>query len=202
MRAFFKHTAIITAVKLLLIAGICLPQIAISQVNKPGSIEYLKFCNGYKELVLGADIKTIRVDKLNYLDGNSRPDEDACFKYEYRDSSILQLPDSSTLDLVAIRTFNDKIINIYLFFKRSRGYSLLNGFLNTFGTFTDRPDNYSDIYNWTSNFITLSLRYQMNTDLGIAIYTSKTLEREMAAVKTLIKKQQEAANLSALNPVR
>jgi hypothetical protein len=157
---------------------------ANAQVLKTGSIAYLTLNNGPgNTVVLGSDIKDLQAANLSYLDGDSRVDADSCLKYAYNDPNVLDLGDSLNLDLVGIRAYRDKIVNIYLFFKMTDAYKVLQKFIGMYGQFTDRPDNYSDIYNWNSGLLTLSLRYKYKADLGVAIFTSKTLQNQIAADK-------------------
>ncbi|SEO43609.1 hypothetical protein ACFGVS_15110 [Mucilaginibacter sp. AW1-7] len=157
---------------------------ANAQALKTGSISYLTLNNGPgNNVVLGSDIKDLQAANLSYLDGDSRADADSCLRYAYTDPNVLDLGDSLNLDMVGIRAYRDKIVNIYLFFKMTDAYKVLQKFISMYGQFTDRPDNYSDIYNWNSSLLTLSLRYQYKADLGVAIFTSKTLQNEIAADK-------------------
>ena len=185
MQTNFIKTLCFQTVSLLFIAAVCLPHVVLSQPKKPGSIEYLKACNGYKGIFLGADIGTLPPGNLMYLDGNSRLDTDSCFRFEFKDENLLKLPDGNKLDLIAIRTYNNKIINIYLFFKRNDGYAILSNFLSSFGLFTNRPNDYVDVYNWNTSKISLSLRYQLKTSPGIAIFSCKPLEQEIALKKVI-----------------
>ncbi|UOE52352.1 hypothetical protein MTO98_14825 [Mucilaginibacter sp. SMC90] len=170
--------------KKLLIAIACLlPALAFSQSKTPGSIEYLKFCNGINGLTLGEDISQLPSYKLTYLDNDDKPDADSCVRYQYKDSSLLALGDSLLLDAVGFRTYKNKIVNIYLFFKMPDAYKILDNFLKTYGPFTGRPDNYADIYNWDTSALNLSLRYQVKTEMGVAIFSSKRLEHALAADK-------------------
>ena len=172
--------------RIILLFLILTPFIAFSQSAKPGSIEYLKMCNGYNGIKLGADVNLIAKSKLFYLDNDSRLDADSCYKFEYRDTSLLKVGNDFYLDLVGIRTHKNKVVNIYLFFKKSDGYKLLNTFLAAYGVFTSKPDDYSDIYNWHSSMIDVSLRYQSDNDLGlgIAIYTFNQQDDELQAMQS------------------
>jgi hypothetical protein len=157
---------------------------ANAQSLKTGSITYLTLNNGPgNNVVLGADIKDLQTANLSYLDGDGRVDADSCLKYAYNDPNVLTLGDSLNLDMVGIRAYKDKVVNIYLFFKITDAYKVLQKFISMYGQFTDKPDNYSDIYNWNSSLLTLSLRYQYKADLGVAIFTSKTVQNEIVADK-------------------
>jgi len=96
---------------------------------------------------------------------------------------LLKLAGDLKLDLIGIRTYKNKIVNIYLFFKLSDGYKILRVLLTNYGLFTDRPYDYADIYNWDSSTINLSLRYNVKVDLGVAIFTCNRLENEIELMK-------------------
>ena len=176
----------ILSIRIILSFLVFTPFIAFPQSGKPGSIEYLKLCNGYNGIKLGSDVNVIPKSKLYYLDNDSRLDADSCYKFEYRDTSLLKVGNDFYLDLVGIRTHKNKVVNIYLFFKKSDGYKLLNTFLASYGVFTSKPDDYSDIYNWHSSMIDVSLRYQSDNDLGlgIAVYTFNRQDDELQAMQS------------------
>lgn len=176
-----------TGIKMLLIIIACLsPLLVFSQSKTPGSVEYLKFCNGINGLTLGEDISQIPSYKLTFLDNDDKPDADSCIHYQYKDSSSLALGDSLSLDAIGFRTYKNKIVNIYLFFKMGDAYKILSDFLKAYGPFTERPNNYADIYNWDTSVLNLSLRYQVKTEMGVAIFSSKHLENEIAANKPAV----------------
>jgi hypothetical protein len=160
-----------------------LPVFVFSQSKKAGSIEYLKYNNGFDNIILGSDINQIPGYKLTYLDNDKKLDADSCLKYAYKDTSLLKLGNDLYLDLIGLRTYKNKIVNIYLFFKKKDGYKVLRNFLSDYGLFTDKPSDYVDIYDWRSSTVNLSLRYEIKADLGVAIFTSNHLEKEIEAMK-------------------
>ena len=166
-----------------LILLIATPFFAFSQSKKPGSIEYLKYSNGFGNIFLGSDLSQLTEYKLAFLDNDNKFDADSCLKFEYRDANLLKLAGDLKLDLIGIRTYKNKIVNIYLFFKLSDGYKILRVLLTNYGLFTDRPYDYADIYNWDSSTINLSLRYNVKVDLGVAIFTCNRLENEIELMK-------------------
>ncbi|MDF2432094.1 MAG: hypothetical protein JWP44_1725 [Mucilaginibacter sp.] len=149
---------------------------------KQGSLGYLKQSNGFKDIVLGSNINIIPSYKLGYMDGDYHVDADSCLKLNYKDTD-LKFGDNLFLDLVGIRTFKNKVVNIYLFFKKADGYKVLQSMLDSYGLFTDRPDNYQDVYNWNTSRVSLSLMYEMNVDLGVAIFTCNDLQKEIETRK-------------------
>ncbi|WP_162996410.1 hypothetical protein [Mucilaginibacter celer] len=184
---------------LVLSAIICLsPSFGWSQSLKAGSVEYLKQSNGIGNLLLGSSITELPSQNLSYLDGDSSMDPDSCLKYQYHDENLLALGDSLSLDAIGLRTYRDKIVNIYLFFKIKDAYKVLSNFLDAYGPFTSRPDAYADIYNWDTSRLSLTLRYEVKADLGVAIFTSKELENVIAADKTNRIAKASTQSLSAL----
>lgn len=153
--------------------------LGFSQQVKQGSLEYLQLCKGFKEITLGADADLIPAYKLAFLDGDTIPDADSCFKFEYKDEDILKWGDSLFLDLVGIRTYKNKIVNIYLFFKREDGYEILRDFIDDYGQPGRKTGDF--IYDWETNVVNLSLRYKPNIyDLGVAIYSFNSLEYKLS----------------------
>lgn len=63
----------------------------------------------------------------------------------------------------------------------AEAYKILDYFLKAFGPFTGRPNAYADIYNWDTTALNLSSRYQVKTEMGVAIFSNKNLENEIAA---------------------
>jgi hypothetical protein len=167
------------------ILSILLPAVVFSQLKskKPGSIEYLKFSNGFNGIVLGNSIDQVPNYELSYLDGDNKFDTDSCLKFAYKDTSLLKLSGDVYLDLIGLRTYKNKVVNIYLFFKRADGYKVLRNFLTAYGLFTNKPSDYVDIYNWNSSKINLSLSYEIPADLGVAIFTCNPLVQEMEDMK-------------------
>lgn len=181
----YKIDTVCVSIALLFLLICSQSSLTYAQAFKPRSVQYLTATNGINsQIALGADIRDLPATKLSYLDNDNSVDADSCIKYAYNDPDILVAPgDSLNLDMIGIRAYKNKIVNIYLFFKIEDAYKVLNRFINMYGQFTDRPDNYSDIYNWDSSISSLSLRYQHKADLGVAIFTSKKLQNEIAANK-------------------
>ena len=155
-----------------------IPSLGFSQLAGQGSLEYLQLCKGFKDITLGADANLIPAYKLAFLDGDAIPDADGCFKFEYKDKDILEFGDGLFLDLVGIRTYKNKIVNIYLFFKREDGYKILHDFMDNYGQPSSKTGDF--IYDWETNSVNLSLRYKANTDdLGVVIYSVNGLENKL-----------------------
>ena len=142
-----------------------------------GSLAYLLQCNGFKQLRLGESVKHLQMDKMAYLDGIDSLDTDSCHKFAYQDDAILDMGNGIFLNLVGLRTYKDKIVNIYLFFKRDAGYSLLRQFEAEYGKFTSAPGEF--MYDWKTNGVTLSLRYKEAIDMGVAIFTCDNVEQQV-----------------------
>ena len=59
--------------------------------TKTGTIEFLKECNGFKDIKLGEDISEIQPYKLAFMDGSSELDADSCVSYVYQDEEFLKV---------------------------------------------------------------------------------------------------------------
>lgn len=168
----------------IMVAMLCLPVICFSQSLKPGSLAYLKDRNGIGGFRLGAYLTVNQSHDLSYVDGeNGKPDADSCVTYEYHPENGLKIEGGINVNHICLRTYKNKVVNIYVLFNRNEGYLVLRRFLEWYGTFTAKPNDYLDIYNWDSNAVKLSLRYQLDTDQGMAVYTSVSLMNEIEARK-------------------
>ncbi|MDB4919458.1 MAG: hypothetical protein JWQ54_1441 [Mucilaginibacter sp.] len=150
-----------------------------SQSIKPGSLDYLKSSNGFNGIILGSNIGLLSMNDLSYLDDNGYYDADSCILYEYKNYNILRIDNDLSFRALAIKVYKNKIVDIYIFFNRPEGFKVLSKFLAKYGQFTDRPNDYLDIYNWNCSKVKLSLKYQLDLDLGIAVFTCKSIEQEI-----------------------
>lgn len=173
---------------LIALVGMMVCLAANAQPERLGSIYSLERSNGFKDIRLGAYTGEAKY-KFDYMDGDSRLDADSCLKFDCNDSTLLKVADGLRLDMVGIRTYKGKIVNIYLFFKLSDGFKMLSHFLGAYGMFTSRRDGYSDVYYWDTGRVRLGLFYSVNTDLGVAVFTSKSLQDEIAARRTVLNKK-------------
>jgi hypothetical protein len=197
------RTSFIKSLLFLLSAALFLPNSLYAQKNKTGTIDYLKLTKGFKDIKLGADIRTLNIPKLSYLDDNSGFDADSCITFAIADSNFLNLRNVCDLDMIGIRTYKNKVVNIYLFFKREDGDSILKEFLTNYGSVFSKPNERINVYNWNANIVNLSLMYQANVDLGVAVFTYNPLLQFIAAEKRLsavrnAKKQEEIQALELL----
>ena len=186
-----KNGSRVTAVLLLIIIA---PIFTLSQPANNGSLAFLQSSNGFKGITLGTDDKRLDSFKLAYLDGNEGVDVDSCVRFAYQDEDIKDLGDGLSLNLVGIRTYKGKIVNIYLFFNREDGYRVLKNFEAQYGKFTSAPGDF--MYDWDTNGLKLSLRYEVDVDLGVATFTCKKLEEKIASDKLQAKLQAESQLLT------
>jgi hypothetical protein len=189
-------TSFIQSLLFLLLTTLFLSNSLYAQRNKTGTIDYLKLTKGFKDIKLGADIRTLNVPKLSYLDDNSGFDADSCITFAIADSNFLKLRDVCDLDMIGIRTYKNSIVNIYLFFKKEDGDKILKEFLINYGSVFSKPNERINVYNWNANVVNLSLMYQANVDYGVAVFTYNPLlqfiaqEKKLSAIRNA-KKQEE-----------
>jgi hypothetical protein len=177
---------------LILVIG---PLLGISQPYRAGNIDGLKRENGFNQLVLGQEIEQISENKLAYLEDFPKFDADSCIFYEYHDEDVQQISKDLKIKFIAIRAYKYKIVNIYVLFDRSEGFKVLNDFLARYGQFTCRPNAYADVFEWDCSSVNLLLKYQLDVDFGIAVYTCKALDREIKEkTKQQLSQQQILAN--------
>lgn len=179
-------------------ALLLLPLRSLSQVINCGSIKYLYSTNGFKNIVLGADMNLLQ-GKLTYLDDDTRPDADSCMRYEYSNEDLLSIDSTLKLDMIGIRTYKNKIVNIYLFFNQKDAYKVLSNFLRNYGQYTDKPIEYADIYYWKTKNVDLSLTYTPDVDKGVAVFTYKPLIQNIMVDDQLRRIRTEMATLQANN---
>ena len=175
MKHIIQHNKIYFYLKIVTVF-IVLPMFCNAQEINLGSIKNLSASNGFGNIFLGENISLIPKSKLAYMDNDSIPDIDGCVKYEYRDLDRVKDDSNLDLDLVGIRVYKKKIINIYLFFKREDGYQMFNSFEGNYGNYTERVTDFT--YNWETESVKLHLEYNKE-DIGIAIYSCKKLYREL-----------------------
>jgi hypothetical protein len=173
------------------------PLSSFGQTIQTGSIHYLQVANGFKGITLGSDVGTMPAN-LSYLDGDSKVDADSCIKYAYGDQTILKMDTSLKLDLVGLRTYKNKVVNIYLFFDVKDAYKVLANFLRLYGQYTDKPDEYANLYNWSAGDVALSLKYNADVDKGVAIFSYKPLVKEIAERR--VKREKMEQIIASINP--
>jgi len=173
-----------------------LPLKGISQTIQCGSLRYLVESRGFKHIVLGADINSLQLEPLKFLDNNQRPDADSCFSYACNDSEILTIDSNLKLDMIGIRTYKNKIVNIYLFFPEKDAYKVLSNFLKNYGQFTEKPVEYANVYDWNTQSVKLSLSYNSDVDEGVAVFTFTPL---LASIQDSNRKKHDAVTLQAYN---
>lgn len=178
------------------IIWLLVPGRALSQDTQTGSVAYLQTANGFKSLKLGEQIKLIPGYKMSYMDGNNMPDADSCYRYLYQDDDILQLANGLKLDRVGFRAYNNQIVEIYLFFNHQDGYKVLKTFTDKFGTCSNRPTDFT--YIWNTGDVSLSLRYREDLDLGVAVFSSNKLEHilQQNTMKTAATQKAIASSVS------
>lgn len=162
---------------------------------EPGSLKFLDAANGYNSLLLGADVRQMPEKYFSYLDNDASVDLDSCLKFKYTDTTMLQFEDGLKLDLVGLRSYDNRIVNVYLFFKIDDGFKMLKALQNYFGAPTEHPGDF--MYDWTGDNVDLKLRFETKSDLGVAIISSKKIEREMNEATDLRRKKEGEAIIAA-----
>jgi hypothetical protein len=159
------------------IFAIVFPCFIFCQPAKKGSLQYLSFCNGFKPIELGSEVERLDQGKLAYLDDVDSLDSDGCYKFCYKDSAMLYLGHGLLLNRVGLRTYNNRIVNIYLFFPRNAGHEVLQNFEANYGECTGVLGEF--MYDWKTTGVTLSLRYSRAIEMGVAIFTCVDLENQV-----------------------
>ena len=160
-----------------LVAFLVVPAFCYAQNENSGLLNNLTVSNGFGKIYLGESINMIAKDKLVYMDGDRTRDIDGCVKYEYHDMDQINSENNLDLNMVGLRVYNGKIINIYLFFKKENGYQIFQSFESKFGNCTARTGDFT--YSWDTYNVKLYLEYDKEY-LGVAIYSCKKLYQEIA----------------------
>lgn len=168
---------------LAIIVSLIIPQRSSAQnMNvESGSLKSLSEANGYGDLILGADTRQMPEKNFSFLDNDNDADADSCFKFKYADTTMLNFEDGLKLDLVGLRTYNNCIVNIYLFFKIEDGFKMLKALQNYFGHPTDHPGDF--MYDWSSDEVNLQLRFEAKENLGVAIFSSRKMLTDVLAAR-------------------
>ncbi|GAB3907001.1 hypothetical protein [Mucilaginibacter boryungensis] len=186
-------------VLLQLVVILFISTLAFAQKNKIGSAGYLQTAIGFKDIKLGEDINKLNYAR-SYLDDDSRFDADSCLKLAVSDSSALKFTNDLNLSMIGVRTYKNKIVNIYLFFPKKDGSKMLSTFIATYGGYFTKPDEDTNIYTWDSKKVSLSLMYQADVEYGVAIFTYKSLAEYIVEVKELAAMKNRAQNNKAPKP--
>jgi len=188
------HSRLATAIYFLVAILITLPLLSFGQtIHTSGSLKYLRVANGYNGITLGSDVRQL-TGSLSYMDGDGRIDADSCIKYACVDQAVLKMDTDMQLDMVGLRTYKNRIVNIYLFFNVKDAYKILAAFLRNYGQYTEKPIEYANIYNWNAGDVTLSLKYNPDIDKGVAIFSFNPLTNEIADMR---RKQEQIERVTA-----
>jgi len=179
----------------ILLLSVLAPVKAFTQDVESGTLNYLNYTGGFANLTLGAETKKLSPEQMAFMDGDNKIDADSCMKFEYRDTSILSLYDDLKLNAIGLRTYKGKIVNIYLFFKKDDGFKMLKDFEAWYGKCTERPGDF--MYDWNAKEVTLNLRFKPDLDLGVAIFSSTNILKEIEFDK--LKPNLNIMALSAAN---
>ncbi len=189
MKRSFKSWCNFLVISSLLLFSVSIPRQGFSQDEDQGSLDNLQHCKGFGKITLGSNIKILPATKLDYLDGDPSPDIDSCFRYVYKDEDILALTNSISLDLVGFRAYKNKIVNIYLFFRREDGYKILKALTAVYGPSTQKNGDFT--YSWTTNAVNLNLMYKPDEDnLGVAVFTLNNADLKTYSNSTIARVSQ------------
>ncbi|MFD2146945.1 hypothetical protein [Mucilaginibacter antarcticus] len=182
---------------LLFVVLMGVPALSFAQKRQIGSLAYLNTIAGVNGIKVGTDVATISYSKLKYLDDDGKFDADSCLKFAVSDTARLKLDNDVRLNMIGVRTFKNKIVNIYLFFPKENGYKIVKEFIANYGGFFSKPDANADIYKWDSETVNLSVMYQADVEDGVAIFTSKPLVQHISQEKEAIAARKKAKEMQA-----
>jgi len=130
------------------------PVISLAQQPEKGTLKYLDFKRGFKDITLGADISTL-ASKIKQLQKN----EDGTNIYDYKDPSDNKVGDVG-VDGTLVVTYGGKIMRIMVFFDGGTGDKIDDIFRAAYGRYTDKPNQFMSKYQWDGVDVKLSLDYE------------------------------------------
>jgi hypothetical protein len=163
----------------LLVIGLSLP---LNSFSQGGYSKELSAKNGYKTIILGSDIKSLKQEKLTKLNGG-KITTDSVIDYEYTDTTIYKISDNLKLTTIGVTTFKDKIVSINLIYNEDDGYKMLDVFKAAYGLYTLKPNRFLEAYVWHSDKVDLDLNFT-RPNYGYALYTCKPLQDVLDALKS------------------
>ncbi|SHG07775.1 hypothetical protein [Pedobacter caeni] len=111
-----------------------------------GSLKYLDYKNGFKEIRLGADISTIST-KVKLVDKENQ-------YYDYMDNSGLKIG-SANVKSITLIAFNGKIKDIFIFLEKETGTAVNRILREAYGMYSEKPNRFMDKYYWKGSKVRL-----------------------------------------------
>lgn len=150
---------------------------------KIGTRDYLDEKNGFKDLILGADINAIK-SKLSFIDGDSKPDKDGCIYYDVKDAVYLSIGETVKIKSITIRTYQNHILDIFLILDKQYGQPIYEVFTKAYGIYSNKPNQFMEKYTWNTQKVQLYLNEEAGKEQAVVIYTSKPLTEQLDQIKS------------------
>lgn len=150
----------------------------------PGSIRYLDYKRGFKDIVLGSDMNSIS-GKLMLIE---KPGPDSTSVYDYTDRSNLKIGEIELRD-ISVVTFKNKILFIMVTMDKKYDTEMLKLLTDAYGVYTEKPNQFMNRYLWRGSFANLSFDYTSVTKPSTLFFTDIELARESRDFKSDIRKQ-------------
>lgn len=142
-----------------------------------GSSQNLDSKNGYKGIILGSNISTLKKNLLTRIE-TGMPPGDSVTTYSYGDSTLYKLSNDITILGIGVNIYKNKILSITLIYNRNDGYALTNLFYKAYGIYF-KPNKFEDVYKWNTEKVALVVNFQKIDDTGYAIYSCNSLQSEV-----------------------
>ncbi|MDO3641960.1 hypothetical protein [Mucilaginibacter sp. L3T2-6] len=168
--------------KLLLLLFL-LPVVTFAQVGTRG---YLDEKNGFKDILLGSEITSIK-HKMENTRADGKPDRDSCYTYSVEDTSMFHIGDIK-LKAIGLSVFRNKVVSIILIFDKSQNLDMFTTLTKAYGV-PIQENKYIRVYQWIGNKVDLQLNTKILQPTGNAVFTCKPLDIELAEFR-----QKQVAN--------
>jgi hypothetical protein len=150
--------------KFILLLLFVLPFASKAQSPEKGTIAYLDYKKGFKNIKLGSDISTI-INKVKLL----QTKDDGTTVYDYTDKADNKIGDIG-IDGILIVSYAKTIMRIIVFFDKGTGNSVDDIFRSAYGRYSEKPNQFMSIYNWNGTDIKLSLNYDDESSKPTAMF--------------------------------
>lgn len=132
-----------------------LPILTFGQAKK-GTIKFLVEKHGFKEIILGNDISTIKSSVVNDADSAVHSAAASMVMYRVINDDLLSVGDNIKLKSIVIGTFQGKIMSIFIKTEKLYGTNLFGTFKEAYGKPTMKPNEYIDEVMWVTKQVVLS----------------------------------------------
>jgi hypothetical protein len=140
--------------KYALLLLLVIPLLTSGQAKK-GTLKFLEEKHGFKEIILGNDISTIK-SNVQLATDTADTQIDGITFYSVTNPEMLVVGQNVKIKKILVGTFENKIT--YIFIRTDKGYgeSLMSTFKEAYGNPNMRPNQFIESWIWRSKSVVLS----------------------------------------------